>query len=149
MTTLDSWNVLRRFTDARIGLGRSGSGLPTREVLAFALAHAEARDAVLTSIDWEPIEQDLRGLGIETLRAASAVESRAEYLRRPDLGRKLSHSALQTILEVAAQQVSRPDLVIVVGDGLSSKAVEGNIAPMLAALQPHIVKGGWLSLIHI
>ncbi|MBX9683998.1 MAG: ethanolamine ammonia-lyase subunit EutC [Hyphomicrobium sp.] len=143
MTTLDSWNVLRRFTDARIGLGRSGSGLPTREVLAFALAHAEARDAVLTSIAWEPVEQDLRELGFETLRAASAVESRAEYLRRPDLGRKLSHSALQTSLEAASLQSARPDLVIMVGDGLSSKAVEANIAPMLAALKPHIVQSGW------
>ncbi|MGE0025032.1 MAG: ethanolamine ammonia-lyase light chain EutC, partial [Hyphomicrobium sp.] len=48
----DPWEVLRRFTDARIGLGRSGSGMPTREVLKFSMAHAQARDAVKTPIDW-------------------------------------------------------------------------------------------------
>ncbi len=36
MTTDSPWAVLRRFTDARIGLGRAGSALPTREVLNFA-----------------------------------------------------------------------------------------------------------------
>ncbi len=143
MSEPDSWNVLRRFTDARIGLGRSGAGMPTREVLAFAMAHAEARDAVTTSIDWAPIERDLQALGFTALRAESAVESRTEYLRRPDLGRRLSHSSRQALLEAASAQVNRPDLVIVVGDGLSSKAVDANVAAFLAALKPHIVKGGW------
>ena len=42
----------RRFTDARIGLGRAGSALPISEVLKFAMAHAQARDAVTTPMDW-------------------------------------------------------------------------------------------------
>lgn len=33
MTSDGPWTVLRRFTDARIGLGRAGSALPIREVL--------------------------------------------------------------------------------------------------------------------
>ena len=48
---IDPWARLARLTPARIGLGRAGSGLPTREVLRFGLAHAQARDAVHTPLD--------------------------------------------------------------------------------------------------
>src|SRR5215470_16403990 len=81
------WAALRRFTDARIGLGRAGPAPPIREVLAFAMAHAQARDAVTTPIDWAPIEGALAGIGCTTVRINSAAADRNTYLRRPDLGR--------------------------------------------------------------
>ena len=117
MSEPDAWANLRRFTDARIGLGRAGSGLPTREVLAFTLAHAEARDAVLTALDSTAVEADIRSLGFETVRLSSAAEDRSTYLRRPDLGRKLHATARQKLLHANAKG-ARPDLAIVVGDGL-------------------------------
>lgn len=140
MSTLDPWNNLRRFTDARIGLGRSGAAQPTREVLDFAFAHAMARDAVTTPLDWAPIEGQASELGLETMRVASAAESRGEYLRRPDLGRQLSHSARQALMQ---HQDLRPDLLIVVGDGLSSKAVAANFQPFLAAFLTQVRNKNW------
>ena len=140
MTTEDPWSNLKKFTDARIGLGRSGSGMPTGEVLGFSLAHAMARDAVLTPLDWEAIESSAARLGLETKRVSSAVSDRSEYLRRPDLGRQLSAASRQSLAENSGV---RPELLIVVGDGLSSKAVAANFEPMLTALLPFIREKSW------
>ena len=87
----DPWGPLRKITAARIALGRSGGSLPTREVLEFRMAHALARDAVLSPFDAEALAEELRGLGVETLVAHSAVRDRAEFLQRPDFGRRLGH----------------------------------------------------------
>lgn len=135
----DPWNVLRRFTDARIGLGRSGSGQPTREILKFSLAHAQARDAVTTPLDWRPVEDGLAALELETRRVHSAAEGRDIYLRRPDLGRKLSASSRQSLADVTAS----PDLLLVIGDGLSSTAIAANAVSFVSALLPYAQKSGW------
>lgn len=140
MSGVDPWIALRRFTDARIGLGRSGSALPTREVLKFSMAHAQARDAVKTPIDWAPIESGLSALGFKTMRVESAAETRDQYLRRPDLGRRLSLASRQKLASSAA---TKPEIIAVVGDGLSSTAVANNAMPMLEAFQAHIKSNGW------
>ena len=140
MTGIEVWTLLRRFTDARIGLGRSGAGLPTREVLKFSMAHAQARDAVTAAIDWAPVETALAGLGLESVRIESAVADRDTYLRRPDLGRRLSAASRERL---APHLGARPDLLIVVGDGLSSKAVAANASATIAALLPSTRRHGW------
>lgn len=143
MSGNDPWNHLRRFTDARIGLGRSGAGMPTREVLDFTFAHAMARDAVLTPLDWPGVEKSLADLNYRTVRVSSAVQDRAEYLRRPDLGRKLSAASRDDLAALGATLKSRPDVAIVIGDGLSSKAVAANIAPFLSSFAPYVKKKAW------
>lgn len=136
----EPWSVLRRFTDARIGLGRSGSALPTREVLKFSMAHAQARDAVKTPIAWEPIESALSELDLKSVRVESAASDRDIYLRRPDLGRQLSSDARQRLAGLSA---AAPDLLIVVGDGLSSTGVMANAVATIATLLPAARKHDW------
>jgi ethanolamine ammonia-lyase small subunit len=134
------WDTLRRFTDARIGLGRAGSALPIAEVLKFSMAHAQARDAVTTPLDWTPIEREIAGLGLESLRIESAAGDRDTYLRRPDLGRRLDAASRQSLAAFAG---GAPDLAIVIADGLSSTGVGANAIPVIAALLPMIHKSDW------
>jgi ethanolamine ammonia-lyase small subunit len=136
----DPWINLRRFTEARIGLGRSGSGMPTSEVLKFSMAHAQARDAVKTPIDWSDVEKGLQALGLETLRIASAAADRDTYLRRPDLGRRLSPESRQLLADRAP---SPTDVLIVIGDGLSSTAITANAVAAVAAFLPHARRNEW------
>jgi len=57
--TVNPWQGLRAFTDARIGLGRAGVSIPSKQQLEFQLAHAKARDAVHTPLNAELIEQEI------------------------------------------------------------------------------------------
>jgi ethanolamine ammonia-lyase small subunit len=136
----DSWRKLAAMTPARIALGRVGSGLPTHEVLRFALAHAQARDAVHTPFDAGTVEQGIAGLGFETLHVASAAPARDSYLRRPDLGRKLSDESRAAL---QARDGGPVDLALVVADGLSSTAVHVQAVPFLAAFKGWIAEAGW------
>lgn len=140
MSTEDTWTALRQYTAARIGLGRSGSAMPTGEVLKFSMAHARARDAVHTAIDWAPVEAGLTKLGLASMRIESAAPSRDVYLRRPDLGRTLSARSRQRLSEIPRRPA---DLAIVAGDGLSSTAAATNLLPLLNALKPYADKNGW------
>lgn len=120
-TTPDPWQELRRFTRARIALGRAGCSLPTAEVLDFGMAHAMARDAVHLALDINSFSAQLQQAGYDPLPVHSEAHDRSTYLLRPDLGRRLD-AASAAVLQ--ACRPSRPiDLLLVVADGLSSLAV--------------------------
>lgn len=136
----DPWARLREFTPARIALGRAGTGLPTRALLAFALAHAQARDAVHAAFDSEASSTEIRALGFETIQVESQAPDRATYLGRPDLGRRLSADSRGRLPRVKRPG---PDLAFVVADGLSSAAVHAHAARLLDAMKPWIERGGW------
>ncbi len=121
------WDELRKTTRARIGLGRAGTALSTRAVLELATAHAAARDAVHEPLDVERLVADVRGCGLgEPTVVASQAGSRAEYLRRPDLGRLPAESTT-----VAGGD---HDIGVVLADGLSPLALTRHGAPLLSAL---------------
>jgi len=142
---------LRAYTNARVALRNAGTSLATSELLDLALCLAEARDAVHAELSTITLLPRLSALGLEVFSVESAAGSRGEYLRRPDLGRRLSTAsrrALGTGLPgTPAFGATEPDpeqpsqLAVVIADGLSAIAVERHAAPVLAALLP--VSGDW------
>lgn len=138
----DPWSALRAHTAARIALGRSGGSLPTRAQLDFRFAHARARDAVLTEFDAEALATRLRALGEPVLVVESSARDRAEFLQRPDHGRRLADASRAALTNHAAA-APRCDLAIVISDGLSTLAVSTQAEPVLAALLPLLRQDGW------
>ena len=124
----DPWSSLRAHTAARIALGRTGGSLPTRALLEFRLAHARARDAVLSEFDPDALAKKLRALGEPVLVVESAARDRAEFLQRPDLGRQLAPASRAALATLAAE-TPRCDLIIIVSDGLSTLAATTQAEP--------------------
>lgn len=121
------WRDLRRFTPARVALGRVGNGMPTRAHLAFQAAHAAARDAVHAELDATALAADLAAHGLPSVVVRSACPDRRTYLLRPDLGRAL-HPEDRAALAAAP----RPGgFALVVCDGLSAVAVQRHAAALL------------------
>ena len=146
---------LRAYTNARVALRSAGTSLATSELLDMALCLAEARDAVHAQLSTVTVVRELAALGFEVFSVRSAAGGRGEYLRRPDLGRRLSpgsraaleqaceptraNSGLEwaTVQNQALSGTPRPGrLVVVVADGLSAIAVERHAVPVLDALVP-------------
>lgn len=144
------WADLRRFTPARVALGRAGNGLPTAAHLAFQAAHAAARDAVHAVLDVAALQAELAAAQLNNVVVHSEAADRASYLLRPDLGRRLR----------AADRASLPKcpgaMLFVVCDGLSATAVQrhatsllrdviprldGQIAPVVLAVQGRVALG--------
>jgi ethanolamine ammonia-lyase small subunit len=132
----NAWQTLRAFTNARIALGRAGNSLPTAPLLAFNLSHAQARDAVHHPLDADALHQQLRALGFETLDVHSAAPDRAHYLRRPDLGRRLSDESRDALNKASAD--AAPDLLFVIADGLSAFAASRQSVPFLQTVMKRL-----------
>ncbi|QLY29387.1 ethanolamine ammonia-lyase subunit EutC [Nocardia huaxiensis] len=149
----DFWAELRRTTQSRIGLGRTGDALPTSEVLAFRAAHAAARDAVHNPLDVAALAGRVTAVGRGApVHVRSRAADRSEYLRRPDLGRlpaEQNSRPAGTSASVpageaeagalageglSAIQPTGADIGIVLADGLSPRALNDHAVPMLGAL---------------
>lgn len=138
----DPWEHLKKFTSARIALGRAGGSLPTRELLKFQLAHANARDAVHWPFDGAQLAGQIKNLGPPTIELHSAAGDRTTYLQRPDLGRRLDDES-RLKLQDAAAKAEPADLVIVVSDGLSALAAHRQVVPVLESLLPLLLQDNW------
>ncbi len=136
------WSKLRQYTPARIALGRTGTSLPTKPHLEFQLAHARARNAVHHELDIARLEAALTARGHAVHVLHSAAGNRPVYLQRPDKGRRLDEPSRQSLVEMA-RPAEGYDVVFVIGDGLSSFAIEENAAAFLDVLKPPLDAQGW------
>jgi len=142
------FDTMRKSTPARLGLGRAGPRYTTAALLALRADHARAVDAVMTEVapDWP------RRNGL--LEVHSQAATREDYIRYPERGRRLTDADAKRIAHVklppnrspfprgkgsgvrfrGRAKASKPTVLICIGDGLSSAAVEKKAAPLLRAL---------------
>jgi ethanolamine ammonia-lyase small subunit len=130
---------LRHLTPARVGLGRAGASLPTSALLEFTLDHARARDAVHADLDASAVVSGVEALGLQTLQVSSRVQNRKDYLKRPDLGRKLDPASRELL---ASRHRGPCDLAIVIADGLSPSAVNAHAVELVRHLMLRLAPGG-------
>lgn len=117
------WTDLRRFTPARVGLGRVGNAQPTTAHLSFQADHAAARDAVMASLDVPALQA---ALGRPSVLARSEAADRQAYLLRPDQGRRL-HPDVEIVPQPGC-------LAVVIADGLSAIAAQLHAPALIAAM---------------
>jgi ethanolamine ammonia-lyase small subunit len=135
----DRYASIRRQSPARILIGRAGNGYPTQALLSLRADHAAARDAVRSRVDLEmPAWNELRAHGL--FEVASLARTPEEHLLQPQLGRRLSDPAKETLMQ---RCVAGPDVQIVLGDGLSAQALAAQAPALVAQLVPRVAVRGW------
>lgn len=129
----DGVKALMATTPTRIGVGRAGPRPRTGAMLLFLADHGVTQDALMHEVDPHMLEQ----LGLFVVE--SQAGDRQEYLKRPDLGRKLTDEAKRILNE---RCVKKPDVQIFVGDGLSGAAIEHNLPKIMPVLQQGLQAAG-------
>lgn len=132
----DPWASLKAFTTARIALGRTGTAIPLREVLAFKMAHAHARDAVYSQLETSGLQEQLQSFHLPIVLLHSRAADRYEYLQRPDKGRRLDTDS------AASLESQTSDVVFILADGLSATAVNVHAYPLLQHVLPMLKATG-------
>jgi ethanolamine ammonia-lyase small subunit len=135
----DPWASLKAFTTARIALGRTGTAIPLREVLAFKMAHAHARDAVYSRLETSALQEQLQSFHLSTTVLHSRAADRYEYLQRPDKGRRLDAESAASLTPQGA------DVAFILADGLSATAVNVHAYHLLQHVLP-ILKAAGISV---
>jgi ethanolamine ammonia-lyase small subunit len=116
---------LRNNTAARVCIGRCGPRPRTLALLRFLADHSRAKDTVLKEVPQEWVQK--QGL----LEVQSEINDKNLYLTRPDLGRRLSASAVEIL---KTQCKANPDVQVVISDGLSTDAITANYEEILPTL---------------
>ncbi|MDE1548757.1 ethanolamine ammonia-lyase subunit EutC [Jeotgalibaca caeni] len=122
----EGYKKMKSFTPARLGLWRAGTRYKTEPALRFRADHAAAQDAVFSYVD-EDLLKEMKFVEVETL-----CGDKDTYITRPDLGRKFDDQEMAKV-----KQAIKPNtkVAIMVGDGLSSAAIEANIQDILPAIR--------------
>jgi ethanolamine ammonia-lyase small subunit len=132
---------IRARTPARVLADRTGAAYRTATQLQLRQDHAAARDAVRAEFE---LESDLGAEFVQRWKlfcVSTMAVSKDEYLRRPDLGRRLDENSRR---QLAAHCALNADLQIVIGDGLSVTAVSTQVPPLLPMLVEKAQSRGWM-----
>jgi ethanolamine ammonia-lyase small subunit len=136
----DLLQAVQARTPARILTGRAGPAYRTATQLALRQDHAAALDAVQTELN---LLRDFGQPFVERwglFEVTTCASSKAQYLLRPDLGRRLSDVSRT---EVPKRCPTGVDLQIVIGDGLSAAAVITQVPLLMEALEQGARERGW------
>jgi ethanolamine ammonia-lyase small subunit len=126
--------ALRGRTPARVAVGSAGESYRTRTLLELRADHAAARDAVHDELNDDVLTKlQLRVVG-------TLAVTKQHHLLRPDLGRRFDDAA-QRLLE--STYPKGRDLQILVGDGLSARAVQVQVPELLPRLLAGAAERGW------
>jgi ethanolamine ammonia-lyase small subunit len=142
LVTPDAWQALRTQTSARIALGRAGGSLPTAEVLDFRASHAAARDAVWCDFQAGAVAAALKPIVGSAILLATQARDKREFLLNPNHGRELDVASRAQLEQLSADK-QRPDLALIVADGLSARAVHDHAAPLMKLLWRGFQARGW------
>ncbi|HEM6082202.1 ethanolamine ammonia-lyase subunit EutC [Streptococcus suis] len=122
----EAYRKIKQFTPARLGLWRAGNRYKTQTILRFRADHAAAQDAVFSYVS-DDFVKEMGFIPVHT-----KASSKDEYLTRPDLGRIFPEDQQEIIKNNCKKNAK---VQIVVGDGLSSSAIEANVRDFLPALK--------------
>ena len=125
---------LKEHTNARICVGRAGTGYRTENYLRYLADHAAAMDAVWTEVNDSVFDEFV------FFKTHTKAETKEQYIKRPDLGRTIPECELEKISEAC---ILKPDVQILISDGLSAYAIEENAPDAYAVLQDGLVDAGY------
>ncbi len=126
--------AIRERTPARIPVRRPGTSYATETLLALRADHAAARDAVCDALSHDLLAR------LQLRAVATLATTKREFLLRPDLGRRLNDDARRLLDSTYPKGC---DLEIVVGDGLSARAIEAQVPGLLPRLLTGAAERGW------
>ena len=122
----EKYRKMKERTPARLGSGRAGARYKTLTMLRFRADHAAAQDAVFSQV----AEDFAAKNAMQEVR--TRCQSKDEYLTRPDHGRCFDEENQKKIRSVIP---GTPRVQIVIGDGLSSAAIQANAMDCLEAIR--------------
>ncbi len=117
---------LKERTPARLGSGRAGPRYKTLTMLRFRADHAAAQDAVFSELPDDFGEKN----GLVSVQ--TECKDKDEYLTRPDKGRRFDS---ENAAKIKAAIQGNPRVQLVIGDGLSSAAIDANAMDCAAAIR--------------
>lgn len=126
---------LKSKTPARLGMGRAGARYKTETMLRMRADHAAAQDSAFSHVSEEFIKRN------QYVFAQTLCQDKDEYLTRPDHGRRFDETNQALIKETLGQN---PKVALVVGDGLSSTAIETNAEDCMQAIRAGLKSYGYL-----